>query len=103
MTRSSMLSLAGGLLLLTTMNAVGEDITVSGCASVGVEANCLVLKDGEKTYDISAAQPTPIPGTYGTLRGTLSDKVSTCQQGQVVDPATWEVETGRQCPVETSQ
>jgi hypothetical protein len=103
MTRSFLLSLSGSLLLLTTMNAVAEDITVSGCASVGVEANCLVLKDGDKIYNITSAQPTPMPGTYGTLRGTLSDKVSTCQQGQVVDPATWEVEAGRQCPVETSQ
>jgi hypothetical protein len=37
------------------------------------------------------------------VKGMLSDKVSACHQGQVIDPATWEVETGKQCPVETSQ
>jgi hypothetical protein len=83
--------------------ALAEEITVSGCAAAGVEASCVILKDGDKTYDISAAQPAPFPGTYGTLKGTLTDKLSTCQQGVVVDPAIWEVETGKQCPVDTSQ
>lgn len=84
--------------------ALAEEISVSGCAASGVEANCLILKaeDG-KTYDITAAQPAPEPGTYGKVTGTLSDRMSICQQGPVVDPAQWQVEPGRQCPVETSQ
>jgi hypothetical protein len=90
-------------LIATAVPALAEEITVSGCASAGVEASCIVLKSGDKTYDISAAQPAPFPGTYGTVKGMLSDKVSACQQGQVIDPATWEVETGKPCPVETSQ
>jgi hypothetical protein len=100
MKRSLILSLGFAAM---AMPALAEDITVTGCATVGVEANCIILKDGDKTYDISAAQPAPFPGTYGTVKGTVTDKLSTCQQGQVVDPATWEVETGKQCPVETSQ
>lgn len=97
------LILAASLGTLMTANALGEDIEVSGCAAAGVEANCLVLKAGDKVYNITAAQPTPVPGTYGKLKGTLSDKMSTCQQGVIVDPATWEVEPGKECPVETSQ
>ena len=85
------------------MPAFAEDISASGCAAAGVEANCLVLKSGDKTYNITAAQPTPVPGTYGTVKGTLSDKMSSCQQGQILDPAIWEVEAGKACPVETSQ
>lgn len=90
-------------LIAMAMPALAEEITVSGCASAGVEASCIILKAGDKTYDISAAQPAPFPGTYGTVKGTVTDKLSTCQQGQVVDPATWEVEPGKECPVETSQ
>jgi len=97
------LILSAGIFAMLTLSAVAEDIKVSGCAAVGVEANCLVLKADGKTYDITAAQPAPTPGTYGTITGTLTDKVSTCQQGVVVDPATWEVEPGKQCPVDTSQ
>jgi hypothetical protein len=79
-------------------------VTLSGCAAVGVEANCIVLKTAdEKSYDITAAQPKPVPGTYGTVKGTITGKVSLCQQGPVIDPAAWEVEPGRACPVKTSQ
>jgi hypothetical protein len=83
--------------------ALAEEITASGCAKPGVEASCIILKSGDKIYDITAAQPTPFPGTYGTVKGTLTDKASTCQQGRVLDPAAWVVETGKPCPVETSQ
>jgi hypothetical protein len=97
------LVLSASLVTLMTANAFGEDIEVLGCAAAGVEANCIILEADGKTYNITAAQPTPVPGTYGKLKGTLSDKMSTCQQGVIVDPATWEVETGKECPVETSQ
>lgn len=91
-------------LLTMAMPALAEEITVSGCAAIGVEANCIILKaDDGKTYDITAAQPAPAPGTYGTLKGMLSDRMSICQQGLIVDPAQWQVEPGKECPVETSQ
>jgi hypothetical protein len=90
-------------LIATAAPALAEEITASGCAKVGVEASCIILKSDDKIYDITAAQPAPFPGTYGTVKGTLTDKASTCQQGQVLDPATWAVETGKPCPVETSQ
>jgi hypothetical protein len=98
------LILSAGLVATLTCSAAAEDVTISGCASAGVEANCIILKtDDEKTYDITAAQPAPVPGTYGTVKGTLTDKLSTCQQGPVIDPAAWEVEAGKECPINTSQ
>ena len=97
------LILSAGIFAMTALGAAAEDITVSGCAAVGVEGNCIILEADGKTYNITAAQPAPAPGTYGTVKGTLTDKVSTCQQGVVVDPAIWEVEPGKQCPVDTSQ
>jgi len=90
-------------LIAMAMPALAEEITVTGCAAAGVEATCIVLKTGDKTYDITSAQPAPAPGTYGTVKGTLTDKLSICQQGPVIDPAAWEVDAGKQCPVETSQ
>ena len=83
--------------------ALAEEISATGCVATGVEASCLVLKSGDKIYNVTAAQPTPVPGTYGTVKGTLADKMSICQQGQILDPAIWEVEPGKACPVETSQ
>lgn len=90
--------------IAAALPAWAEEISVSGCAAAGVEASCMILKaeDG-KTYDITAARPAPEPGTYGKVTGTLSDKMSICQQGPVIDPAQWQVEPGRECPVETSQ
>lgn len=91
-------------LLAAAMPALAEEITVSGCAAAGVEGSCIILKaDDGKTYDITAAQPEPAPGTYGTLKGQLTDRMSICQQGPIVDPAQWQVEPGKECPVETSQ
>jgi hypothetical protein len=92
-----------GLPLAMSFAAAAEEITVSGCAAVGAEAQCIILETGGKTYNITAAQPTPMPGTYGTVTGTLSDRVSACQEGQVVEPATWTVDPGTQCPIKTSQ
>lgn len=97
------LILSSGLLAMT-VPAFAEEITVSGCAAVGAEANCIILKaDDGKIYDITAAQPAPAPGTYGRLKGVLTDRMSVCQEGMIVDPALWEVEPGKQCPIETSK
>lgn len=97
------LILTSGLLAMT-VPVLAEEITVSGCAAAGVEADCIILKaDDGKTYDMTAAQPAPAPGTYGRLTGMLTDRISICQQGMIVDPALWEVEPGKQCPVDTSQ
>lgn len=94
------LYLAGALsMLFTTACLADGPITVSGCAVPGVESRCIVLKavDG-RVYNISAAKPSPTLGAYGQIKGVLKSRaVSSCMQGQVIDPAAW-TETGQKCP-----
>ncbi len=76
-----------------------QPITVTGCVAKGVEAGCLILRTVPgKIYNITAAKPAPVPGSYGTVKGTLkSDGVSNCQQGKIIDPAKWTMK-GKVCP-----
>jgi hypothetical protein len=84
---------------LFAVPAFAQRITVSGCAERGVEPSCIVLRTvAGKTYNISAARPKPVPGTYGTVRGRLSQGVSFCQQGPIIKPAAWHVR-GKICPL----
>ena len=63
---------AGILLSLCAAPAFADQpIKVSGCVVKGVEFGCLALRSGNKTYNISAAEPRPSPGTFGTVTGTL--------------------------------
>src|ERR1700692_1066436 len=82
-----------------TSSLADEPIKVTGCVAPGVEAKCLVLRTVTgKTYDITAAKPAPMPGTYGDVDGTLkTEGVTTCQQGPAISPATW-TEKGKVCP-----
>ncbi len=69
-----------------------ETVTVLGCVSPGVEANCLVIKDGKsgKTYDITSAKPRPGPSQMAVqLRGTVSSGASICMQGVILENITW--------------
>ncbi len=76
-----------------------EEVTVSGCAQPGVEAGCIVLKAEDGTlYNITAAVPKPEPGVAGTVTGTVSQAASTCMQGTVLSPATWQPKPGAACP-----
>lgn len=72
-------------------------VQVSGCAEPGVEAGCVMLKDGDKTYNITHAAPTPKPGEYGTVSGEVSDKVDACNQGVILEPADWKVDPEKTC------
>jgi len=88
-------------LLTTASYAQDKRITVSGCVIRGVEPGCLVLltTPGTKRYNISAAQPMPAPGSYGTVTGTLRPHwITFCQQGEVIEPATWKYR-GPLCPL----
>ena len=92
---------AGILLSMFAAPAFADQpITVSGCAVKGVEFGCIVLRTvAGKSYNISAAQPRPIPGTYGTVKGTLrTGGVSFCQQGPIIEPAAWHMR-GKICPL----
>ena len=75
-----------------------QQVTVRGCVEAGVEPSCLVLKGGGQTYNVTAAEPKPAVGTYGTVVGTVSDGMSTCQQGIILAAAIWAVEQGKACP-----
>jgi hypothetical protein len=87
------------LALATPALAQGKHIRVAGCAIKGVEFGCIVLRTvAGKSYNISAAQPRPTLDTYGVVDGTLSTGVSFCQQGPIIDPATW-TEKGKLCPL----
>lgn len=94
--------LIAGLFSLTLMPAAvlaDEPIKVTGCVAKGVEAGCLLLRTlTGKAYNITAAKPTPTPGTYGEVDGVLKSGVlTTCMQGAVIDPANWTLK-GKLCP-----
>jgi hypothetical protein len=93
--------LAAGILLslLTAPAFAQKPITVTGCVAKGVEFGCLVLRTiTGKSYNISAAQPAPMVGTYGTVTGILQPgRITFCQQGEVIDPAAWKMR-GKFCP-----
>jgi hypothetical protein len=80
-----------------------QRITVSGCAERGVEFGCIVLRTVTgRTYNISAAQPMPEPGTYGTVKGMIWQGVSFCQQGPIIKPAAWHMR-GKICPLKRAK
>lgn len=70
--------------------APGDSISVQACVRAGVEANCLVItgEDGS-VYNITSANPKPPLNVKIQLRGTVTDKLSACNQGLVVDNITW--------------
>ena len=88
------------LALATPSLAQDKPITVSGCAIKGVNSDVIVLRTvAGKTYNISAAQPTPTLDTYGTVKGTFDEELDhLCQQGPVISPATW-TQRGKICPL----
>ena len=94
--RKIVLAIAAGAVL--SGSALAADVTLRGCASAGVEAGCVMLEMGGVVYDITAAKPKPEPGTFGTVTGSTSDKVSMCQQGTILDPAEWAPDPSTACP-----
>lgn len=70
--------------------APGDNVSVRACARAGVEANCAVItgEDGS-VYNISAASPKPPFSVKIELRGTVTDKISACNQGLVLERITW--------------
>jgi hypothetical protein len=85
-------------LLALTATAAGQDIREQGCIVAGVEAQCLILKTATATYDVTAAEPTPKVGEFGTVTGTPFEGVTICQQAKALKPSTWEPVAGKACP-----
>jgi hypothetical protein len=76
----------------------GDPVSVTACAYPGVTGLCLMLKgpDGS-VYNITGANPRPPLDVAVILRGTVTDKLSVCGQGRVLDNISWTA-TKRKCP-----
>ncbi len=78
------------LLPATAAAAPGDTVSVLACARPGVEAKCLVVTGADgSVYNITSANPRPPLDVRIQLRGTVTDKMSFCNQGLVVENITW--------------
>jgi hypothetical protein len=77
----------------------GERISITGCPFPGVTAKCLMIRAPDGTlYNITAASPRPrLSGRMIHLRGVVTDKVSICGQGIVLDRIRW-TRRRQRCP-----
>jgi hypothetical protein len=76
---------------------LGESVTLTVCVRPGVEANCLVVNGADGTvFNITSANPKPPLDVMIELRGTVTDKLSACNQGIVLDNIRWTA-TQRRC------
>ena len=68
-----------------------QRITVTGCPYAGVTASCLMIKAADGTvYNITGVNPKPrIMDRMIRLRGVVTDKLSMCNQGVVLDRVRW--------------
>jgi hypothetical protein len=76
-----------------------ERVSVMGCPSAGVTAGCLMLKAANGTvYNISGISPRPRDrGRMIRVRGIVTDKMSACGEGVVLDRIRW-TRTRQRCP-----
>ncbi len=85
--------LAGGLISATAQAApqVGFRVALIACPHAGVTAPCLTINGPDGSlYNITAANPKPpLNGRMIRLRATVSDKLSACMQGIVLDRIRW--------------
>jgi|SRR5580704_4930414 hypothetical protein len=88
------------MLLPATAALADQPIKVTGCVIKQVEFGCLALRTvAGKTYNISAATPTPTPDTYGRVEGTLrTGWITYCQSKNIINPAAWTM-IGKLCPL----
>ena len=94
--------IAGAAMLVPAVEAapkVGERVTVTACVVAGVGPGCLTIRDRDGTvYNITGATPRPpVGGTMIRLRGTVTDNLSMCVQGIVLDKIEWTA-TKQKCP-----
>jgi hypothetical protein len=78
--------------------AEAKTISFSGCTVAGVEHGCLMLRDGPRTYDITAAKPRPLVGRAIAGTGTRFTGPTTCQQGIRLANVRWHY-TKMLCPI----
>jgi len=71
--------------------SVQQRVIITGCPYAGVTANCLMIKSSEgRAYNISSMTPRPrAMDRMIRLRGTVTDKLSMCNEGIVLDRIRW--------------
>jgi hypothetical protein len=77
----------------------GERVSVTACPFPGTTAGCLMIRAPDGTiYNITAVSPKPrMSGRMIRLRGTVTDKISICGQGIVLERIRW-TRTRQRCP-----
>lgn len=97
----ALVAIALGLLAVPAQAApnTGQRIAVSGCAFAGTPATCLIVRGQDGTlYNISSVNPRPRAlDRVIRVRGTVTDKVSICNQGIVLERVRWS-RTRQRCP-----
>jgi hypothetical protein len=67
-----------------------ERIKLTACPYAGVTAPCLMIKGADGTvYNITSVTPKPPLNRMIRLRATVTDKLSVCAQGIVLDRIRW--------------
>jgi hypothetical protein len=76
-----------------------EHIAVTGCPYPGVTASCLMIKGTNgSVFNISGISPRPrTSGRMISVRGIVTDKMSICGEGVVLDRIRW-TRTRQRCP-----
>jgi hypothetical protein len=94
--RAKLVSASAVLLVLTATATqaapqVGDRVALTACPRAGVTAPCLTINGQDGTvYNITSAAPKPpLNGRMIRLRATVSDKLSVCLQGLVLDRIRW--------------
>ena len=99
--------MAAALLLVATLIPVaasaappaGARISLMACPYEGITAPCLMIKGADGTvYNIAGAAPKPpFNGRMIRLRATVTDRLSACIQGIVLDRIRW-TPVRQKCP-----
>jgi hypothetical protein len=76
----------------------GENVSITACVRPGGEASCLMISGPDGTvFNVTSANPKPPRDVVIQLRGTVTDKLSACNQGVVLDNISWTA-TEQKCP-----
>jgi len=75
-----------------------ERVTVTGCVYAGVTGTCLMIKGPNgPVYNITAIAPRPRSSGMIRVRGSVTDKMSVCGEGIVLERIRW-TRTRQSCP-----
>ncbi len=76
-----------------------QQVTITGCPYAGVTGSCLMIKGSDgSVYNISGITPKPREmNLMIRLRGYVTDKLSMCNEGIVLDRIRW-TRTRQKCP-----